>query len=896
MDNNEFTNIKRIKDYLNGDMSPSEKKSFQEELESNENLLNSLNQQEQIHKAIKRATQRNTIQKIGKRFHFIRKVQITTIITSILLTTSIIAYFISKKINETPNKFEKPVKVSFLETFANQGPINNIHSQFFDWHGQDSAIMTENGVLLSITKNSFLLNNKPYKGKAILQWQEAMDAASIIKAGLSTVSNNRLLETQGMFGFEAFTPSGKKLAINPNVGIYVQVPVSEQKKGMQLFKGEKDKDENINWVNPSPLEKLPISVPMKKLNFYPKVLVDTLNKLKKTMDRKFRDSLYLSLTIEDKFKTDFEWEFTPFKKFGPNIELANYFNKESNWSFTKLESDLYEINGKIPLFNTGNVKVYNLNSNNKTFLIENLQKALFKEYGFTINHDYNIQMENLMQKGNTINFYDAKYSFPQIKYRLTILGKTYNGQIIINENAEDPENMMSFEKEISSVIGQLKYNEKFSLTLFVDKNELQVSHTFKINQKNKISSLRVPFIFFDRNYNGINKEEHYASAVLVINNKTKRNSFLSPSNVLAFWNEKFDNTNLATKDFEERMQVIHKICKPNPGINATANDLLKIYTQNLNKSINYADKKIVNLGYTQFQPFIDEQVGSVNPTNPHLKNLESFYSNSIRLLEDEFQNNKKTKLEVSAKFKEKLIQERNAEKLRTAKREKQNLDEEKKLNSDFVYNQLNINKENILSQFQTDKLIGFTITNNSQSNTCNIDRFVDEVTRSRETNTFTERITGKKVTLNYNLLSLKIPNYEKYNQLYVYLIPSKLTSFERLSVKEGEINYNLNDLMEYDMIILGTQNNDFFVYTKKKVKRGNFENITLKNIKEKALNRLLKELKPTMKNDPTISIENELKWLKQEEEFANFQLKVKNEENFINRMKKIVFPCWNEGK
>ena len=130
----------------------------------------------------------------------------------------------------------------------------------------------------------------------------------------------------------------------------------------------------------------------------------------------------------------------------------------------------------------------------------------------------------------------------------------------------------------------------------------------------------------------------------------------------------------------------------------------------------------------------------------------------------------------------------------------------------------------------------------------------------------------------------------------MYLIPSQLNSFERLSVKEGEINYNLNDLMEYDIVILGTQKNDFFVYTKKKVKKGNFENITLKNIKENGLNRLLKELKPTMKNDQSISIENELKWLKQEEEFANFQLKIKNDENFIKRLKKIVFPCWDEGK
>ena len=98
MNNNDIKHIKRIEDYLNGNLSSEEKNLFEEELELNETLRDSVKQQEQIHKAIKRATQRNTIQKIGKRFHFIRKVQITSIVTSILLTTSIIAYFISKKL------------------------------------------------------------------------------------------------------------------------------------------------------------------------------------------------------------------------------------------------------------------------------------------------------------------------------------------------------------------------------------------------------------------------------------------------------------------------------------------------------------------------------------------------------------------------------------------------------------------------------------------------------------------------------------------------------------------------------------------------------------------------------------------------------------------------------
>ena len=81
------------------------------------------------------------------------------------------------------------------------------------------------------------------------------------------MAGDRLLETQGMFGLKAFDENGKLLEMNPKIGVYVQVPVAEQKKGMQLFTGIPDAKGNIDWKDPQPLEKIPTMANMKDLDF-----------------------------------------------------------------------------------------------------------------------------------------------------------------------------------------------------------------------------------------------------------------------------------------------------------------------------------------------------------------------------------------------------------------------------------------------------------------------------------------------------------------------------------------------------------------------------------------------------------------------------------------------------
>ena len=77
---------------------------------------------------------------------------------------------------------------------------------------------------------------KSIREKQSCNSKKRLQAHEIVKAGLNTMSGDDLLETQGMFSIHAYTPEGKKLEINPKVGVYVQVPVDEHKEGMQFVR------------------------------------------------------------------------------------------------------------------------------------------------------------------------------------------------------------------------------------------------------------------------------------------------------------------------------------------------------------------------------------------------------------------------------------------------------------------------------------------------------------------------------------------------------------------------------------------------------------------------------------------------------------------------------------
>jgi hypothetical protein len=76
------------------------------------------------------------------------------------------------------------------------------------------------------------------------------------------------LETDGMIYLNA-TSKGKQLSINPEKPIYIEIPSHDKKSGMMVYKGERDDDGNMNWIEPQELEKFIIPLDIHSLDFLP---------------------------------------------------------------------------------------------------------------------------------------------------------------------------------------------------------------------------------------------------------------------------------------------------------------------------------------------------------------------------------------------------------------------------------------------------------------------------------------------------------------------------------------------------------------------------------------------------------------------------------------------------
>lgn len=766
----ELTKI--IAQYLAGELSETDRKIFEDRLQTNVELQQEVALQKSVMEAAKRSGIRTQVQNVSKSFHFNQILKWAGISTGIIVAIAALSVLAYQQFSK-----DEPADLSQFETLIEKVKkdelIHNLPSEFFAWNGTDTAMLSKNGILISIPETAFFLNGKPYKEAALIQFQEALDAATIVKSGLSTMSNDRLLETQGMFSFTAYSENGEKLTINPKTGVYVQVPVNEYKEGMQLFTGVEDKNGIINWVNPKPLAKIPVPIDMNDLNFYPPGYEDSLNKMKLRKDKKYRDSLYLSCE--------------------------------------EIESGQHQGNS--------------------------------------------ISLEKL----------EKKPSIPARK--LT----TEESKLIYNDNRPIDINMGFYEAFVVSYLKKTKSSDLFSFSdYYVNTYEGRIRLFEMATQKTEIASLLRAFL----EEKGIEYELWAYTGSEVLSQKLLDREFdtypyLPPSNVLAFWKPKFNNTILSTREFEKRMQAIHGTCN---------NKVLEVYTKNLNRSIRELDEQVVKMGYSNFSIFAAENVGALNPDNPHVKALSAFYENGIKELRKEVARNRDKEQRRKDRWDYKVSDERSKESIRTSNRENQAFGEE-----------YNLNHKNVRKQL--GRTLGMTIYTNAQIS--NIDRFVYETTLARKTGEFYDKETGKTARIQYNDFSFEVANANagNYKQIYAYLFPSELNSYQRISGKNGKFDYPLNDAIIYDLAIVGISEKGYSYYQKTKFKEGKLGTVSLKHISEEKLNASIEQLNTNRISKP-MRISDELEWLKTEQKNYVEQRNRQNQFIFNERIKKIVFPCY----
>ncbi|MDF4204806.1 hypothetical protein PXD56_17695 [Maribacter sp. SA7] len=164
----------------------------------------------------------------------------------------------------------------------------------------DTVISGENGTTIVFQKGSFLdSDNNIVTDDVEIELTEALTIDEMILSNLTTISDGKLLETDGMIYFNA-TAKGRQLFVNPEKPVYVEIPTANRKSGMSVYKGLRDKNGNMNWVNPIPIENYLIPLDLFTLDFLPDGFVETLEKEmpflnNQKVNEKFVDSLYYSL-------------------------------------------------------------------------------------------------------------------------------------------------------------------------------------------------------------------------------------------------------------------------------------------------------------------------------------------------------------------------------------------------------------------------------------------------------------------------------------------------------------------------------------------------------------------------------------------------------------------------
>jgi Cytochrome c len=159
------------------------------------------------------------------------------------------------------------VKYADADPFRSGLPL----SQYFEIDSRaDQVLEGKNGTVLTLPDGCFVdASGAVYRQKVRVELAEALRLRDMIRANLTTTSDGKPLETDGMIYFNATTPAGEQLYINKKVPVFIEIPTRKKKAGMMAYRGVRDEAGNMNWVSPKPLNTYLVPVDIFSLDFLP---------------------------------------------------------------------------------------------------------------------------------------------------------------------------------------------------------------------------------------------------------------------------------------------------------------------------------------------------------------------------------------------------------------------------------------------------------------------------------------------------------------------------------------------------------------------------------------------------------------------------------------------------
>ena len=331
---------------------------------------------------------------------------------------------------------------------------------------------------------------------------------------------------------------------------------------------------------------------------------------------------------------------------------------------------------------------------------------------------------------------------------------------------------------------------------------------------------------------------------------------INPAMIKTIWSEEFQNTFIATPEFRERLALIHEIKNP---------ALLDLYVTNLDKNLFELDSMAARLlgvgepnrAHEKFLVFAARRDGNVRNNTTQFQKLCEFYQKKTRAYTEAIAKTEKKFWDKQRELDDKFVQKSSKHWADSFKRVTQNFQEEFETNLKDVKRQLGYDTTTKFIQVSTQPVYNVVVTNTGWNN---VDKYVFDATEQRKDMSYTDPQTGKTATLTYTPLEVNIVNASQYDQVYVYLLPDKLSSFMRMNGSAGRFSEKLNGIMTYDLVCIGYKGEIPFFYSQKAINPGTY-NFELKQTNQRQLDRELKRSGP---GSQTKEIKKELEFLKYE--------------------------------
>ena len=772
--------IQVIDKYLRGILSEEDNRIFENRLKTDITLQTEVTKQKLLMEGIKRDALKISAKKGLKSHKMIKSLK--TIGTIVLIATIATAsYFIlNNNEGEESNKTESSITNPSTPIF--EGENFELNTQ------KDTVIETENGLVLAIPSNAFeTQNGEEVTGNITFKTKEAFEDYDIIKAGLTTTSNGRLLETGGMF-FLSASQNGKELKLKNGKEILSQIPNLHPEKEMMLFDGIKDAKGNINWVNPKQFEKDLLTVDVTTLDFYPEGYLEELN----------------------------------------TEEIIVWTQYKGN-DTSKLYFDTIPAN-----YNNAHFESLSFNNNKE-------------EGGAVYPPNYKKVKTNNYPKHFTDSLY---YSFARLFEKREIESEEYPVGISYNE------------KELNIKLEDLIFDDTIEST-----------DDYYIVIDSRYGKDRSPHMYVPINQDTISTI--YSSCPIP--------SGINPAKIKAIWNKKFNKTTLATREFEQRIKVIHQ----------TREDrILKIYIQNIDKPLWYSDSVAATRTDGKFKnkflTFYKQRKGGVKLNDRLADNLGAYFDKKqkefTKKSADIFNKYQTEKIKLRQEFANK----KSAKQQEEYKRKAEVFDEEYKMNLCDAYRQLG--KKGCRNRTNPPRLTARISTLGPK----NVDYYVYQSTKNRETLNYTDPVTGKKAVIKYEPMKVKILNTEKFDKVFVYLLPDSLSSFNRMKSTDN-INFslNLNELLNYKLVCLAYQGEKVFFVEIPKVIPKNYE-VTLTISSEEKVKNSLDATSKLLNTNFQKDIESDMNFYNAGVDFGKKQKKFKRDKELTLRIGKFLFPMLEE--